>query len=123
MRPARSAAPAPPGRSFRWPATGAGTRPRPPPGGDRVGREPAGERLNLSSSDAVAAQLDRVEGRGAGDIAGVLLRMVPPNIVQAAAEGQMLGLIFFSLLCILTFVEGGLLGLYFRLWINKKVFP
>jgi len=42
--------------------------------------------------------LARVEGRGAGDITGVFLRMVPPNIVQAAADGQMLGLIFFSLL-------------------------
>ena len=63
-----------------------------------VDGEPAGARLNLSSPDAVAAQLDRVEGRGASDITGVFLRMVPPNIVQAAAEGQMLGLIFFSLL-------------------------
>lgn len=41
---------------------------------------------------------DKVEGKGAGDIVAVFLRMVPPNIVSAAAEGQMLGLIFFSLL-------------------------
>jgi Na+/H+-dicarboxylate symporter len=60
--------------------------------------EAAGSRLNLSSPDAVSEQLARVEGRGAGDITGVFLRMVPPNIVQAAADGQMLGLIFFSLL-------------------------
>jgi Na+/H+-dicarboxylate symporter len=60
--------------------------------------EAAGERLNLSSGDAVSAQLAQIEGRGAGDIASVFLRMVPPNIVQAAADGQMLGLIFFSLL-------------------------
>jgi Na+/H+-dicarboxylate symporter len=41
---------------------------------------------------------DKVEGKGAGDIVDVFLRMVPPNIVSAAADGQMLGLIFFSLL-------------------------
>ena len=40
----------------------------------------------------------RVEGRGAGDVAQVFLRMVPENIVKAAAEGQMLGLIFFAIL-------------------------
>jgi Na+/H+-dicarboxylate symporter len=41
---------------------------------------------------------DKVDGKGAGDIVAVFLRMVPPNIVSAAAQGQMLGLIFFSLL-------------------------
>lgn len=39
-----------------------------------------------------------VEGRGMGDIVEVFLRMIPINIVAAAAEGQMLGLIFFSLI-------------------------
>ena len=63
-----------------------------------VDGEPAGSMLNLSSPAEVSAQLDRVEGRGAGDIAGVFLRMVPTNIVKAAANGQMLGLIFFGLL-------------------------
>ncbi|MBL4567575.1 MAG: dicarboxylate/amino acid:cation symporter [Porticoccus sp.] len=60
--------------------------------------EAAGGRLNLSAPDVVSEQLGRVEGRGAGDIANVFLRMVPPNIVKAASDGQMLGLIFFSLL-------------------------
>ncbi len=60
--------------------------------------EAAGSRLNLSSSDAISEQLARVEGRSAGDITAVFLRMVPPNIVKAASDGQMLGLIFFSLL-------------------------
>ncbi|PCJ99176.1 MAG: dicarboxylate/amino acid:cation symporter [Zetaproteobacteria bacterium] len=59
---------------------------------------PAGDRLNLSSPSVISAQLDRVEGRGAGDIAAVFLRMVPTNIVKAAAEGQMLGLICFGIL-------------------------
>ncbi len=60
--------------------------------------QPAGDRLNLSSAEQVSSQLERVEGRGTGDIAGVFLRMVPTNIVKAAADGQMLGLIFFGLL-------------------------
>jgi Na+/H+-dicarboxylate symporter len=60
--------------------------------------EAAGERLNLGSLGAIPEQLARVEGRGAGDIVDVFVRMIPPNIVKAAADGQMLGLIFFSLL-------------------------
>ncbi len=58
--------------------------------------EPVGEMLALdSSSDELVAI---AEGRGPGDVAKVLLSMVPPNIVKAAAEGQMLGIIFFALL-------------------------
>ncbi|WP_461520780.1 dicarboxylate/amino acid:cation symporter [Porticoccus sp.] len=60
--------------------------------------EAAGSRLNLSAPEAVAEQLAQVDGRGAGDITAVFLRMVPPNIIKAASDGQMLGLIFFSLL-------------------------
>lgn len=39
-----------------------------------------------------------VEGKSAGDVVEVFLRMIPTNVVDAAAQGQMLGLIFFSLL-------------------------
>ncbi len=61
-----------------------------------VDGEPARELLALDGAgDEIAA---RVEGKGAGDVAEIFLRMVPPNIVKAAAEGQMLGLIFFALL-------------------------
>jgi proton glutamate symport protein len=63
-----------------------------------VDGKPAGEMLNLSTGTEVASQLERVEGRGASDITDVFLRMVPTNIVKAAAEGQMLGLIFFGML-------------------------
>ena len=58
--------------------------------------EPALERLGLPAD--AGDVLEKVEGRGAGDLADVFLRMVPANIVAAAAKGQMLGLIFFSLL-------------------------
>ncbi|MDP7254774.1 MAG: cation:dicarboxylase symporter family transporter, partial [Planctomycetota bacterium] len=61
-----------------------------------VDGRPAGERLGLQDESGELAA--RFEGRGAGDLAGLFLRMVPTNIVSAAAEGQMLGLIFFSIL-------------------------
>lgn len=58
----------------------------------------AGGLLNLSDPEELAGQLEQVDGRGAADITAVFLRMVPPNIVKAASDGRMLGLIFFSLL-------------------------
>jgi Na+/H+-dicarboxylate symporter len=58
--------------------------------------QPAGDILAL---DAPAEDISaRIEGKGAGDVVDLIKRMVPPNIVKAAAEGQMLGLIFFSIL-------------------------
>jgi Na+/H+-dicarboxylate symporter len=59
--------------------------------------QPAREVLGLDVEQAAIAT-DKVGSRGVGDIADVFLSMVPPNIVAAAANGQMLGLIFFSLL-------------------------
>ncbi len=61
-----------------------------------VDGEPAGEILAL---DTPAEDIQsRVEGKGTGDVAEIFIRMVPANIVMAAAEGQMLGLIFFAIL-------------------------
>ena len=64
------------------------------PGIDELG--PVKDRLGFNGD--VSAISDKVAGRGAGDVVDVFLRMVPTNIVAAAADGQMLGLIFFSLL-------------------------
>jgi proton glutamate symport protein len=58
--------------------------------------QPAKAMLGLSAD--TTSVLDQVKGRGGGDVIAVFLRMVPPNIVRAAADGQMLGLIFFGLL-------------------------
>jgi Na+/H+-dicarboxylate symporter len=57
---------------------------------------PAKEILGFSAdtSDVIT----KVEGKSASDVVGIFLRMIPTNIIRAAAEGQMLGLIFFSLL-------------------------
>ncbi|MDZ7654934.1 MAG: dicarboxylate/amino acid:cation symporter [Sulfurimicrobium sp.] len=61
-----------------------------------VNGEPAKHLIGLSENagDVVA----KVEGKGTGDLVEIFLRMVPANVVAAAADGQMLGLIFFSLL-------------------------
>ena len=61
-----------------------------------VDGEPARELLAL---EADTEQLEQsVAGKGPGDVAKVFQRMVPPNIFKAAVEGQMLGIIFFSIL-------------------------
>ncbi|KAF0808993.1 sodium:dicarboxylate symporter family protein [Alcanivorax sp. S71-1-4] len=58
--------------------------------------EPAGDRLGLAADTQDV--LARVEGRGAGDFAGIILQLLPSNLLQAAVQGQLLGLIVFSLL-------------------------
>ena len=64
-----------------------------------VAGEPARELLALEESTrAVAASVGAGAGAGGmGQLAQMFVSMVPPNIVQAAADGQMLGLIFFSI--------------------------
>lgn len=59
---------------------------------------PAGSQLNLTVDSAERdAMMDKVAGRDISDISEVFLRLVPTNVVAAAANGQMLGLIFFCL--------------------------
>jgi Na+/H+-dicarboxylate symporter len=81
-----------------------------------VDGQPAKEQLGMEQvSDAVVAS---VEGKGAGDLVGIFLRMVPTNIVSAAADGQMLGLIFFSLLFgfFMTKIEEPYAESQYKLW-------
>jgi Na+/H+-dicarboxylate symporter len=61
-----------------------------------VNGAPAQELLALDNP--VGDITAEIEGKGASDVAQVFQRMVPSNIVMAAAEGQMLGLIFFAIL-------------------------
>jgi len=61
-----------------------------------VDGEPARELLALDAD--TAALEESVAGKGPGDVAKIFQRMVPPNIIAAAAEGQMLGIIFFAIL-------------------------
>lgn len=61
-----------------------------------VDGQPAKGIIGLSSeTDSVAK---KVEGKSGKDIVEVFLRLVPENVVSDAAGGEMLGLIFFSLL-------------------------
>ena len=62
-----------------------------------VDGQPAQAVLGLDAEQAKIAAA-KVGERGVGDIAGVFLDMVPSNIFAAAANGKLLGLIFFSLL-------------------------
>ncbi len=62
-----------------------------------INGEPAQQVLGLDAGQAQIAA-DKVAQRGVGDIADVFLNMVPANVVSAAANGQLLGLIFFSIL-------------------------
>ncbi len=59
--------------------------------------EPAKEVIGLSE-EAASTVVAKVEGKSAGDVVDIFLRMVPTNVIAAAANGQMLGLIFFGLL-------------------------
>lgn len=61
-----------------------------------VNGEPAGAMLALDGAGSEIADL--AQGRGPGDIAIVFQSMIPPNIFKAAADGQILGVIFFAFL-------------------------
>ena len=58
---------------------------------------PAKEMLGLAASTTDVLQ--RVEGRSIGDFGQILLQFFPANLVQAAGDNQLLGLIVFALLC------------------------
>lgn len=71
-----------------------------------VDGQPARQLIGLDAETASVPEA--VQGRGNADLLGIFLRMVPTNVVEAAARGEMLGLIFFSLLFryFLTQVQG-----------------
>lgn len=57
---------------------------------------PAGSRLGLAEDSA--AVVEKLRGYDAGDMLGLLQQLLPPNLFAAASEGQILGLIVFSIL-------------------------
>jgi proton glutamate symport protein len=61
-----------------------------------VDGEPARDLLALNVDTSAVAE--RVGDRGVSDVVDIFLRAVPTNIVDAAARGEMLGLIVFCLL-------------------------
>ena len=78
--------------------------------------EPAKQLLALEASTEDVEQ--RVGGRDASDIVEIFIRMIPPNIIAAAANGEMLGLIFFSLLFgyFMTRLDDAYAGTLYRFW-------
>ncbi len=78
---------------------------------------PVGELLAIDDDDGPAIGAS-IETKGAGDVAEIFIRMVPPNIIKAAAEGQMLGLIFFALLFgfFITKLSDNLRDSFSRFW-------
>ncbi|MEK6805510.1 MAG: dicarboxylate/amino acid:cation symporter [Pseudomonadota bacterium] len=61
-----------------------------------VNGQPAGSLMGLAQDSQTV--LAGIEQRAKGDFSDVLLRLVPSNIFAAAAQGDILGLILFSLL-------------------------
>ena len=81
-----------------------------------VDGQPAKDLLAL---DASTAQFEAtVAGTGLGDVAMIFQRMVPPNIFEAAVEGQMLGIIFFAILFgyFMTRLSDEYAGPLYRFW-------
>ena len=79
--------------------------------------KPVGGLLALDDDDAPAIQ-SNIDQRGPGDVAKIFLRMVPPNIIKAASDGQMLGIIFFSILFgfFVTKLSDDLRQPFYRFW-------
>jgi len=64
-----------------------------------INGQPANEVMGKLDTSVVSDVMARVEGKGAGDLAGIFLQLFPPNIIEAASSnGQLLGLIVFALL-------------------------
>ena len=61
-----------------------------------VDGKPARELLALEAPDIDVAAT--IGDKGVGDVAEIFVRMIPTNVIKAAADGQMLGLIFFAIL-------------------------
>jgi len=81
-----------------------------------VDGRPVGETLGLTAD---VSQLDEsLQGRGAGDLVTIILRMIPTNPIGAAAEGQMLPLIFFCMLfgTAITMLPPDLRSTQIRFW-------
>lgn len=74
------------------------------------------EAFDLPEPDT--ALMDRVGDRDTGDVIDIFKRMIPANVIATAAEGEMLGLIVFSILFgfFTTRLPGELRGTMDRFW-------
>ncbi|HET7832169.1 MAG TPA: dicarboxylate/amino acid:cation symporter [Gallionella sp.] len=77
---------------------------------------PARDLVGLSAD--TGDMLAKIEGKDTSDLVEIFLRMVPTNVVAAAADGQMLGLVFFSLLFgfFMAKIEGPYAVIQLKFW-------
>lgn len=82
-----------------------------------VAELPIGEVFGANSKHA-GIELNTIGGSEVQDIISIFHRMIPANIVAASAEGNMLGLIFFSLLfgVFMSRIQGGLKDTMRHFW-------
>ena len=82
-----------------------------------VNGEPAKSLTSMSETEIENVKT-KVSGKDASSIADVFLGMFPPNIINAAANGKMLGLIVFSLLFgyFITRIEEAYASAQFNFW-------
>lgn len=95
-------------------------------GPGRIDPEAAQAMLGAGAEKAnELGMMNRVEGRGAGDIADIFLRMFPENIILAAtSNGSLLGVICFSLLYglfISKIKNAEMLGTQQRFWDSTQI--
>jgi Na+/H+-dicarboxylate symporter len=78
--------------------------------------KPAGDVLAFEVESGEVAE--RVGEKGAADVIEIFLRAVPPNIIDAASKGEMLGIIFFCVLFgfFMSRLEHGLAEPLFKFW-------
>lgn len=60
--------------------------------------QPAQQQLQLSQSSEIDSNLAQLAETDGSDLVQVFVRMIPTNVIEAAASGDMLALIFFSML-------------------------
>ncbi len=77
---------------------------------------PVGERMGLVAETTEVGE--ELSGRGASDLVGIILRMIPENPVAAASSGQMLPMIVFCMLfgAALTMLPEEKRGTQIRFW-------
>lgn len=78
--------------------------------------KPGYEAFDLPEPDTET--LAKAAGKDGSDVVGILKRMVPPNVIHAAAEGQILGLIVFSIIFgfFITRISGDLRETMEKFW-------
>ncbi len=84
---------------------------------DEQGQQASAEEVFGLTADASELEAQFAD-KGADDVVAIFLRMIPTNVIAAASAGQMLGLIFFSLLYgfFITRIDNEYAEVQYRFW-------